>query len=143
MPATIEQYAGSAKAVLQGSALPYGYTITLWSTGAMVMSKHGPPKPGSVFLFAAGAIAGFAVMALLLARASASDPVEPTSSDLLATGMTHVAAVGAAVGAAALIAHLASGVVWPLASFVATTAYLVLASLQLAIARRQGRRSSS
>jgi hypothetical protein len=131
----IERYARAVQAVLQGSALPYGYTITVWSTGAVVMGRHGSPGVGFVFLFAAGAIAGFAAM-VVIGRAARSDALEPASGDLLAAGVAHVAAVGAAIGAAALIARIGGGVAWPLASFAATAVYLALASLELLLARR-------
>jgi hypothetical protein len=131
----LERYGRAVQAVLRGSALPYGYTVTVWSTGAVVMGSHGAPGVGLVFLFAAGAIAGFAAV-VLIGRAAPPEPLEPASRDLLATGVAHVAAVGAAIGAAALIAEIGGGVAWPLASIAATTLYVALASLELLLARR-------
>jgi len=42
---------------LHCAGLPYGYAITVWSTGAVLIDAHGPPSVGRVFLFAAGAAA--------------------------------------------------------------------------------------
>jgi hypothetical protein len=130
----LERYASAMRTVLRGSALPYGYTVTLWSTGAVTLGRHGPPGVGYVFLFAAGAIVAFAAVALL-GRLGASEALDTRPGDLLATGVTHVAGVGAGIGAAALIAKLSGGVAWPLASFAATVVYLLLASLELLFAR--------
>jgi hypothetical protein len=134
----LERYGRAAQAVLQGSAVPYGYTITVWSSGAMVMHRHGSPKPGLVFLFAAGAVAGFAVLATV-AHAAAVEPLQPQARDLLVTGVAHVVAVGAAIGAATLVAPLPGGVAWPLAAFLATAVYLALVSLELLVAARTRR----
>ncbi len=38
-----------------GAGLPYGYAITVWSTGAVLIDAHGPPSVGRVCLAAAGA----------------------------------------------------------------------------------------
>jgi hypothetical protein len=131
----LEPCGDAAKAVLQGGALPYGYTITIWSTGAVLTGKHGSPGVGFVFLFAVGAIAGFAAVALIGAM-SRSEPLEPAPRDLLVTGVTHVAAVGASIGATALIADMRNRVAWPLAAFAATAIYLAVASLELQLAHR-------
>ncbi|HEY7077753.1 MAG TPA: hypothetical protein VH418_20395 [Solirubrobacteraceae bacterium] len=122
------------KSVARGSALPYGYTLTVWSTGAVLMRSHGPPPVGDVFLFLAGGVAAFAAIAAI-AR-GAADPPDPRPGELLTTGAAHFAAVAGAVGAAALVAEIAGGIAWPLGSFAATLVYLLLATLELAIVRR-------
>lgn len=40
---------------LHGAGLPYGYTITVWSSGQVLVHTHGSPGIGYVFLLAAGA----------------------------------------------------------------------------------------
>jgi len=127
-------YRQALKSVGHDSALPYGYTLTVWCSGAVLMHHHGPPPVGDVFLFLLGGVAAFATLATV-AR-SAPDPQEPQPADLLATGAAHFLAVAGAVGAVALIAAIGCGVAWPLGSFAATLAYLLLATLQLAIVRR-------
>lgn len=122
------------KSVARGSALPYGYTLTVWSSGAVLMRSHGPPPVGDVFLFLIGGVAAFATIAAL-AR-GAPDAPQPRPADLLATGSTHFVAVAGAVGAAALIAEIGSGIAWLLGSFTATLVYLLLATLALTIVRR-------
>jgi hypothetical protein len=127
-------YRQALKSVGRGSALPYGYTLTVWCSGAVLMHSHGPPPVGDVFLFLAGGVAAFAVLAAI-AR-GAPDPAEPRPADMLATGASHFVAVGGAVGAVALLAEIHGAVAWPLGSFTATLVYLLLATLELTTVRR-------
>jgi hypothetical protein len=62
-------------------------------------------------------------------------PFEPRHGAVRRTGMVHFLAVGAALGAATLVALIHSGVAWPL-GFVATGTYLALATLELTLAER-------
>jgi hypothetical protein len=67
------------------SAAPYGYTLTVWASGAVLIRSHGTPSVGEVFLFVAGAeirgwvrwLAGplVATLAYLLAAALQLAPV--------------------------------------------------------------------
>ena|SRR5215211_2249260 len=50
--------------MVAASAAPYGYTVTIWSSGAVLMHSHGTPNVGDVFLFIAGALTGFALLSL-------------------------------------------------------------------------------
>ena len=122
------------------SAAPYGYTISIWSSGAVLVHFRGAPNVGDVLLFAAGALAGFTVIGLLAhLRLEAIDEMVSGRERVMA-GVLHWFAVGAAIGAVALIAQISSWVAWPLAMFAATTVYLLGATLQLAAVtgRRRG-----
>lgn len=39
--------------------LPFGYTLTVWSAGAIASYRCGLPDPGEVYLFLLGAIAAY------------------------------------------------------------------------------------
>src|SRR4051812_47045841 len=127
-------YRQALKSVGRGSALPYGYTLTVWCSGAVLMHHHGPPPVGDVFLFLLGGVAAFPTLATV-AR-GAPDPPEPQPADLLATGAAHFLAAAGAVGAVALIAEIGGGIAWALGAFAATLVYLLLATLELTIVRR-------
>lgn len=118
---------------LHGTAKPYGFAITVWLSGEALTAAHGGPSTGSAFLFAAGAIAAFGLLRVVSARADY--PGEPTLSarkeHLLRAGTLHVAAIMAGGGAAALIALVDGGVAWPLGSFAAVLAYLLVTSIEL------------
>jgi len=121
--------------VVRRSAIPYGYTLTVWTSGAAIERAHGTPSVGDTFLFLAGAVAGFAVLGLL-ARVERDPSLEPQRGDLIRTGLIQVIAVGLALGAAALVALIHSFTVWPLGGFAATLIYLAVAAFELAVAAR-------
>ena len=124
------RYASGLATVLRGSALPYGYTVTVWTSGMMLVRHRGLPSTGQVFLFMLGAVAAFASLGAVVrwTRGVALDPARET---LRRAGMLHVFAVGGALGAATLVALIPSGAAWPLGSFLATSVYLGLATLEL------------
>ncbi len=122
--------------IVSASAAPYGYTVSLWSTGALLTHYRGIPDVGQVFLFAAGALVGFAVVGLRARPMLRRQPPVQGDAERVLTGALHWFSVGAATGAAALIGRVHSGLDWPLASFAATTLFLVCSSLQLAFAAR-------
>lgn len=121
------------------SAAPYGYTISVWSSGAILIHFHGAPNVGEVFLFAAGALAGFALIGLVAHRRLQSFEEVASSRERVLAGVLHWFAVGAAVGSVALIAQMSSWIAWPLAMFAATAIYLTGASVQLAAVAGRGR----
>ena len=119
--------------LVSSSAAPYGYTISVWSSGAVLIHFRGPPNVGDVFLFAAGALAGFTLIGLLVhSRLRATDETHSATDRTLA-GALHWFAIGAALGAVALIAEIPSWVAWPLGMFTATSILPPGASLQLAV----------
>jgi hypothetical protein len=121
------------------SATPYGYTVSLWSTGALLLHFHSTPSVWEVFLFAAGAVAGFTLIGLIAhGKMWTASTLQHGQATVLA-GLLHWFAVGVAVGAAALVALIPNWVAWPLGSLVATILYLIGASTQLAlVAAREG-----
>jgi hypothetical protein len=132
--------------IVAASAAPYGYTISIWSSGAVLLHVHGVPTVAEVFAFLAGALAGFGAMALAAQGAVARMESLDHPPDRVLAGALHWLAAGAAVGAAALIAEIHAWEAWPLASFAATSVYILGASAQLAVVSRRavkapGRRS--
>ena len=123
--------------IVAASAAPYGYTISIWSSGAVLMHSHGTPSVADVFAFLAGALTGFGLMGLLaqggLTRGEANEP----APDRVLAGAMHWLVAGAAVGAAALVARIGGWEAWPLAAFTATAIYILGASVQLALVTRR------
>jgi hypothetical protein len=118
--------------IVSSSATPYGYTVSLWSTGALLLHSHSTPAVWEVFLFAAGAVLGFTLIGLIAHGRMWAATTLPHGPETVLAGLLHWFAVGAAVGAAALVALIPGWVAWPLASLSATLLYLVGASAQLA-----------
>jgi hypothetical protein len=125
--------------IASSSAAPYGFTISLWSCGALLIHWHSNPTVWEVFLFAAGTVAGFGLIGLIAHRRMWAAETLPTGSLRVLAGVLHWFAVGLAVGTVALVAMIPSWVAWPLGSFLGTTIYLVVAGLELGlIAGRNG-----
>jgi hypothetical protein len=130
------RYFQALATVIRRSAVPYGYTITIWTAGAVLEHRHPKPGVAQAYLFLLGAVTGFVGVALLAWR-HAPERLEPASRDLLRTGVINALALGLALGAAALVAQTPGTVAWPLGSFAATAVYLLTASVELAIAHRE------
>ena len=124
--------------MVAASAAPYGYTVSLWSSGAVLMHFHGSPDVAEVFGFIAGALTGFGIMGLLARGALARDESLHDARDRVLAGMFHWLAVGTAVGTVTLLAQLDGWEAWPLGSFAATSIYLLGASIQLALVAGRG-----
>jgi hypothetical protein len=136
------RYLSALASVTRGSALPYGYTITVWASGAVLSHLRGPPGIGAAFVFVLGAVGAFAAIGLGTLRTS-SAPVEPAPSDLRRTGAVHIAAAGCGLAAATLTGLIPAGlIVWALGSFSATAVYLLVASIELLLAHRAGEKST-
>ena len=128
-------YARALRATVRASAAPYGYTVTVWTSGGALIHFHGLPNIGDLFLFMAGAVVAFAAVALT-SRAFAPDSVGEQSASLL-IGAFHVWSVGAALGAVVGLASAISGdLAWLVGAFAATAVYLVTVGFQLALAER-------
>jgi len=131
-PSTPQTVSAAFCTLLAASSAPYGYTLAMWSSGALLLRSHGVPHVPEVFVFAAGAIGGFNLLGLLARQTiEIMRPVIQPGDRLLA-GLLDWIAVGAAVGAVSLLAEIHGWLPWLLAPFVATVLYLLLASLQLA-----------
>lgn len=123
--------------VISTSAAPYGYTLTIWSTGALLLHYRHSPSVAEIFLFIAGAIGAFAWLSLLgQPTIEKADPLRSAGVRALA-GSFDLFAVGLAAGAGALLAMVPGWSAWPLAGFGATGVYLLAASAQLAAAHHR------
>ena len=123
--------------IVAASAAPYGYTISIWSSGAVLMQSHGTPRVAEVFAFVAGALTGFGLMGLLARGGLTRAEPNTHPPDRVLAGAMHWLAAGAAVGAAALVARIEGWEAWPLAAFAATAIYILGASVQLALVTRR------
>ena len=130
-----QRYLRALATVVRRTAVPYGYTITIWTAGAVLEHRHGQPDVVQAYLFLLGAVGGFAAVALLAWR-SAPDRLEPATGELLRTGAINVIALALALGAAALAALTPGTAAWPVGSFSATAVYLLVASIELVLAHR-------
>jgi hypothetical protein len=138
-----ERYRAHLQAVVASSAAPYGYTLTIWTSGAVTTHVRGIPTALEALLFLAGAVAAFALVGAGAhggpGRIFRVPTAEPT---VRLWGGFHIPSVGLAIAGSSLVAALVPGVLaWPLVGFVATATYLLVIALQFTVADSRGRRS--
>lgn len=63
--------------VVRLETVPYGYTLAVWSAGAICIGHYGWPRIGDVLLFVAGAVSGYLMLVLLAAGLGAGAPQGP------------------------------------------------------------------
>ncbi len=137
-------YPRALDTALHGAGLPYGYAITVWSTGATVTGAQGKPSVASVFLFAAGAAGAYGVLRVLTKPAEGdAQNLLTRSPHLIRAGLIHLAAIALAIASAVLIGQIPSGATWSLASFAATLLYFGVSSVEMALLEREASRAGS
>lgn len=134
------RYLSALAATVSASAAPYGYTLTIWTSGAVLAHARGLPTTVDALLFLLGAVTAFAVIALAAVGGVSARfvqvPADAAASRAAVWGALHFVSVGLAIAAAATIAHLVNGTVaWPLGGLLATAIYLLASALQLVVAR--------
>lgn len=84
-----------AQVVCQGG-VPYGYTLAVWSTGALCIGRFGLPTTGEAFLFVLGGSVGYGGLALVVRRQGGSLPTGRPMA--LWQNFFAIPAIGAAYG---------------------------------------------
>ena len=84
--------------VVAAMDLPFGYTLTIWSSGAIAIGRYGFPNVGEIFAFLLGGITAYVTLAFL------SIPPAPTASRLEVRRSTtlNVCAIVAAIAVNAI-----------------------------------------
>ncbi len=123
---TRSRYRRSLRAAVGASAAPYGFTLSTWTTGAVLTHTQGIPNTLDALLFLAGAVLGFAVVGGIafggVTKRLEREAEEPRP---LWTSL-HFPSVALALGAASLVAWALRGeAAWIVGPFCATVAYLL------------------
>lgn len=114
---------------IAAASAPYGYTLAIWTAGAVVAHERGIPNALGAALYAAGALVGFAVVAGVAFGGMGHQEARPPAP-FSAWRSFHVVGVGAAIGTSALVAALLENDgAWALGGFGATVLYLLAAGL--------------
>jgi len=124
---------------VSASAAPYGYTLTIWTSGAVTTHARGVPSTGDALLLLGGAVLGFAFTAAL-AYGSARDVFSSHEhGGVQLWGGFHLISVGAAIAVSTAIAHFVEApVAWLAVGFAATSIYLLATAGQFTFAERSG-----
>ncbi len=119
------------------SAGPYGYTLTIWTSGAVLIHARGIPTTGEALLFMLGNVAAFAAVGALAFRPTSVSHAAGSSHPVL-WGSFHFVPVTLSIGAASLVAHLVEhGAAWPIAGVAATAIYLSFVAAQITFFEQQ------
>lgn len=115
----------------------FGFSILVTVSFGMMQATHGPPDVTRIFLFAAGAGASFIMLEGTLSKGFRKPmPQHPTRTQAAGTSMnllSVVAGLGIVWGVGSVVPHAAG---WAVAPFLGATTYLVLESLEIALAER-------
>jgi hypothetical protein len=129
------RYVSALRTTVAVSAGPYGYTLTIWTSGAVLSHARGIPSSLEALLFLVGAVTAYALVGSF-AFGGFSEELSSERARSAVWGGLHLISVGAAIGAASLVAHfLHDKGAWPLGGFLATAIYLVASAVELAAAR--------
>ena len=132
------RYRARLRSVVAASAAPYGYTLTIWTSGAVTTHNQGLPSAGQALLLLVGAVAGFALVGAIAsggpAHVLSSEPAPPVR----VWGGFHLPAVGLAIAVAALADTMAPDTpAWALVGFTSTTVYLLTIAAQFTLAEKR------
>lgn len=121
------------------SAGPYGYTLTIWTSGAVATHARGVPTAWQALLFLLGAVIGFGLTAAIAYGRPTEIFASRQHGFVRLWGAFHLLSVGLAIAAVAVIVELVdSSVVWLLVGLVATTTYLMAIAGQFTLADTKG-----
>ena len=93
-------YRAHLKTTVAFSAAPYGYTLTIWTAGAVTTHEHGVPSAWEVLLLMIGAVLGFALAAAMAQRQAPGGPfkrsrsLHGTGSGVVSTSVPRCARLG-------------------------------------------------
>jgi hypothetical protein len=119
------------------STAPYGYTLTVWGSGAAAITQLGNPTLPDVLLFMAGAVVSFLTLEALAYGSVALRVISGPPPTVTVWGSAHWLSAGIAILAVWGIDHLVHGLAgWALAGLLATALYLLLNALQVGLARQ-------
>ncbi|GAB3348823.1 hypothetical protein [Modestobacter lapidis] len=115
----------------------FGFSILVSATFGVLQVTQGTPDLPRVFLYAAGAVMSFTLLEGILSSGFRRPmPQHKTQTLALGTSMNIVSVLGALGAASLLSASFTHLIVWAVAPFVAGIVYLVIESLEEALAER-------
>lgn len=115
----------------------FGFSILVTVTFGLLQASAGAPNVPQIFLYAIGSVLSFTVLEGLLSKGfTRSMPQHPTITQALGTSM-NLLSVLAGMGVALLLTTWLDGNwLWSVAPFAAAVAYLLMESIESALAER-------
>ncbi|MFC4552828.1 MULTISPECIES: hypothetical protein [Halorussus] len=119
----------------------YGYTLTIWGAGALLLTTYGTPTAVEIFAYVTGAVLGFAALAVAAFGQLFTNATPETDQHLIVASMVHVSSTLGNLLVAFLLIRAAAGagvtafVAFGVVGFQATITYNVLLLFEHAISR--------
>ncbi|MCB0876950.1 MAG: hypothetical protein R2718_05130 [Solirubrobacterales bacterium] len=133
-------YRAHLQSAVAASAAPYGYTLTIWTSGAVATHARGIPTAWEALLFLLGAVLGFGVTAAVAYGRPTEIFASRQHGFVRLWGAFHLLSVGLAIAGVALVVEIFdSSIVWLLVGLIATTTYLMTIAAQFTLADTAGR----
>lgn len=131
------RYRESLRSAVAACGAPYGYTLSVWTSGALLISAHGLPNLAAARSFMVGSVAGYALVGAV-AFGNLGDPGGDGVGRAPALwGNVHILSIGGAILVSYPASHfLGRYLAWPATGLAATAAYLLLLAAEFAIATR-------
>src|SRR3954449_4852324 len=119
----------------------YGYSISITAAFAILQTSRSDTGILEIFIFAAGGVVAFAIIAALASGFFREELEDQPSNVKSLAGALSFFSVGLALGVAYLVGILLGGLAaWPVSAFLTTLAYVTAVGIELAIAHRILRR---
>jgi hypothetical protein len=128
--------------VVERAGVAYGYTLTIWSAGALCIRRFGLPDTPRVVLFAAGGTLGYVPLELWASKWDQRTHQRlgseglPARTDLLWENVVVLPALGVTLGVSVLLRVAAFAFL--VVPVVATLAYLVGLTVVVALRAKGG-----
>lgn len=68
----------------------YGYTLTVWGAGAILINQYGTPQITQIFLYVGGALLGFASLGVIAFDQLVTEPEAEDNQRLVVASMVHI-----------------------------------------------------
>lgn len=109
----------------------YGYTLTIWGGGAILVAHYGTPNIVQVAAYVGGALVAMALLAVVAFGGLLTEQRRPEGERPPAAAMVHIAATGGSLLVSYLVSvggqgRLPPALVFSLVGFLATALYNAL-----------------
>jgi hypothetical protein len=133
-------YREHLRSVVAASAAPYGYTLTLWTAGAVTShAAHAVPSAVDAVLLLTGAVVGFGAVGAYAFDGINRVLAPGERAEVRVWGGMHLPSVGSSIALVTIITSSLHGhLVWPVVGFTATTTYLLVIGVQFWLATHRG-----
>lgn len=114
----------------------YGYTLSIWGSGASLINAFGFPSGMEVMLYVLGAVVGFGLLAVAVYGGMLGAVANLRDEEMVVASMVHLLAALGTVGASVVIANTLSAVpAFFLTGVNASVTYNLLLLAEVALSR--------